>query len=179
MPPPTVSPRAFGVPLMRAFSPFGGSSARRLLLFTSVIVVSAAVASSLRASETAPRSPRTFQALSQLYPYPDASISRPGPLNPVAAPGPASTPEGVVEMSRFVVTEDSLPAGLEGAMQRAHAATVAERFQPVSGGRILRSNRARLPTEVGVWDWEDVMKEDARFGPPRGRADFTLARLRW
>lgn len=82
-------------------------------------------------------------------------------------------------MSRFVVTEDSLPAGLEGAMQRGHAAAVAERFQPVSGGRILRSNRTRLPTEVGVWDWEDVMKEDARFGPPRGRADFTLARLRW
>lgn len=97
----------------------------------------------------------------QPNPPPEAQLENP----------PASTP--AVPMERYVVKEGKLPAEPAQPVQRQGPFTLLE------GGSILQRGKGGAVVEIGLWPWENVSKDAAKYQPPRTRVDMEGVRVRW
>ncbi|HEY0946700.1 MAG TPA: hypothetical protein VGD81_15580 [Opitutaceae bacterium] len=101
---------------------------------------------------------------------------------PPATPAPVSqfdTGQDVVKMERIVVRESKLLKQTFQMLDEKKAMEDAKAFTLEKGGRMWEGTFAGYPTEVGLWPWEDLLKEDARFQEASTLAKLDVVRIQW
>lgn len=79
-----------------------------------------------------------------------------------------------VLMDKVVVTDSKLPTTPN---QRTEPEPTT--FSLIRGGPITAGRIGRLPYEIGLWPWTDVMADDAKFKPARSRIDIEIVRIKF
>lgn len=103
-----------------------------------------------------------------------------------AAPPRTAAPESqlevgqdVVKMERIVVRESKLLKQTFQMLDEKQAIEDAKAFTLSKGGRLWEGRIAGNPAEVGVWPWDDLLKEDARFQEASTLAKLDVVRIQW
>ena len=101
------------------------------------------------------------------------------PAAPTPEPSRLETGPEIVKMERIVVRESKLLKQTYQMLDEQKAALDAERFTLLHGGRMWEGRLAGMPAEAGVWPWQDLLKEDARFSEPSTLAKVEFVHMRW
>ena len=81
---------------------------------------------------------------------------------------------GPVMMDKVVVTDSRLA----GPPLRPLEAE-PKKFSLLRGGPMFEGRIGSLPFAVGLWAWDDLFKEDAKFRPQKTRVDVDFLRIKW
>ena len=85
-----------------------------------------------------------------------------------------SSDSNAVLMDKVVVTDSKLPATPN---QRVEPEPTE--FSLTRGGPIMTGKIGKLPFEIGLWPWTDVIADDAKFKPARSRIDIEVVRIKF
>ena len=94
-----------------------------------------------------------------------------GAVAQIEKPAPESD---TVQMDKVVVTDSKLPATPN---QRVEPEPTT--FSITHGGPIMKGKIGKLPFEIGLWPWTDLMADDAKFKPARSRVDIEIVRIKF
>lgn len=97
-----------------------------------------------------------------------------GAVAQVEKPAKPEANAGTVMMDKVVVTDSKL-AGVPLRAQEPEP----KKFSLLRGGPMVEGRIGSLPFAAGLWAYDDLFKEDAKFRPQKTRADFDFLRIKW
>lgn len=132
------------------------------VVFVLALTACAFAAEEKRADSVTPQ-PRVRLALT-----PEGAVAQ------VEKPAKPEANAGTVMMDKVVVTDSKL-AGVPLRAQEPEP----KKFSLLRGGPMVEGRIGSLPFAAGLWAYDDLFKEDAKFRPQKTRADFDFLRIKW
>jgi hypothetical protein len=97
-----------------------------------------------------------------------------GAVAQVEKPAKPEANIGTLMMDKVVVTDSKLAGPWLRPLEPE-----PKKFSLLRGGPMFEGRIGSLPFAVGLWAWDDLFKEDAKFRPQKTRIEVDFLRIKW